>query len=114
MSVSEGVPFVRSRSRVPRWKKFRLLRSISDIPAMSETSAERIARYKEERRRQLAAQFGTQNDSFVGLSKKGRDGNNSSSSSEGPRTTKTSRLRAAVVAQNGNGNKADHVEVRCL
>lgn len=79
---------------------------------MSETSTERIARYKEERRRQLAAQYGTQNDPVTALSRKTRDGSHSSSSSEGPRTTRTSRLRAAVAAQNGNLAKADHIEVK--
>lgn len=94
-----------------RWKKFKPHRSISDGSAMSETSTERIARYKDERRKQLAAQYGTLNDSIGALSRKTKDGSHSSSSSEGPRTTKTSRLRAAVAAQNGNHVKTDHIEV---
>nr|XP_022920329.1 supervillin isoform X1 [Onthophagus taurus] len=60
-----------------------------------ESRAQRIARYKEERRRQLALQYGMPTEG-AGTTKK----NNStgSSSSDGPRTTRASRLRAAAVA----------------
>lgn len=63
-----------------------------------ESRAERIARYKEQRRKELAAQFNNiHSDPPTSQRRNSKDTN--SSSSEGPRTTRTSRLRAAASAQ---------------
>ncbi|XP_063919951.1 uncharacterized protein LOC135134963 isoform X4 [Zophobas morio] len=90
----------RSRSRLPRWLRPHSSGNLSDPTTMSEgqeSRAERIARYKEQRRRELAAQFNLHNDPAVSPRRNSKDTN--SSSSEGPRTTRTSRLRAAATAQ---------------
>lgn len=72
------------------------------------TRAERIAKYKEERRKQLAAQFVSLNVPTTTSSANNTPTSNhkyryketsSSSGSEAPRTTRTSRLRAAAVQQ---------------
>lgn len=95
----------RSRSRLPRWLRPHSCGNLSDPSAMSEEGrAERVARYKEERRRQLAAQF--HNDA----SKRNKD---NSSSSEGPRTTRASRLRTAVQG-GGSTPRINHAEVNFL
>ncbi|XP_050301678.1 uncharacterized protein LOC126739900 isoform X2 [Anthonomus grandis grandis] len=84
----------RSRSRLPKW-----LRPLScpDESSMSESSkdtrAGRIAQYKEERRRQLAEHVNH-------ISTPPRINGGSSSSSEGPRPTRTSRLRAQATISN--------------
>ncbi|RZC38334.1 supervillin, partial [Asbolus verrucosus] len=64
----------------------------------TESRAERIARYKEQRRKELAAQFSSvHSDPTASHRRNSKDTN--SSGSEGPRTTRTSRLRAAATAQ---------------
>ncbi|XP_074029765.1 supervillin isoform X3 [Leptinotarsa decemlineata] len=97
----------RSRSRLPKWLWFHSVGSQLDQPTnMSESQekrADRIARYKEERRRQLAAQFGTSQETST-VKATGKDGG-TSSSSEGPRPTRASRLRlAALSSQEGNSS----------
>ncbi|XP_066250261.1 supervillin-like [Euwallacea similis] len=89
--------YSKKRSRLPiRW-----LRPVScpDEAAMSETSKETrasgIARYKEERRKQLAEQFA--------------NAAASSSGSEGPRTTRASRLRAQAQEKNLNSPKTEKI-----
>ncbi|KAJ8963578.1 hypothetical protein NQ314_005538 [Rhamnusium bicolor] len=90
----------RSRSRLPRWLRFHSVGSLRDHPEdMSENQesrAERVARYKEERRRQLDAQFGTHQDAIASRT---RNKDATSSSSEGPRPTRASKLRAAALSQ---------------
>ncbi|KAF5297869.1 hypothetical protein FQR65_LT09894 [Abscondita terminalis] len=72
-------------------------------PKMSDlqsTRAERIAHYKEERRKQLASQFAPLNETPSSLSSRRRIGvKEISSSSDEPRTTRASRLRAAASSQ---------------
>ncbi|KAG5889512.1 hypothetical protein JTB14_008999 [Gonioctena quinquepunctata] len=99
----------RSRSRLPRWLRFHSADSLLLQPRdMSENQdtrrSERIARYKEERRRQLAAQFGTSQDASASKTA-GKDGGTTSSSSDGPRPTRASKLRlAALASQEGNSS----------
>ncbi|XP_044270482.1 uncharacterized protein LOC123015087 isoform X2 [Tribolium madens] len=89
------------RSRLPRWLRPHSSGNLSDPTIMSEgqdSRAERIARYKEQRRKELAAQFNKIHiDSPTSQRRNSKDSN--SSSSEGPRTTRTSRLRAAISSQ---------------
>ncbi|XP_018578013.1 supervillin-like, partial [Anoplophora glabripennis] len=78
-----------------------------------ESRAERVARYKEERRRQLAAQYGTHEDTPIATRTRSKD--TASSSSEGPRPTRASKLRAAAlsgqdVAPQGRGLKVSNSE----
>lgn len=84
---------------------------------ITESRAERIAKYKEERRKQLAAQFASisPSTSQTSSNRKGifKDSSNSSGS-EAPRTTRASRLRAAAVQEitsPQSGNKYDSKEV---
>lgn len=64
----------------------------------TEVRADRVASYKEERRKQLAAQFVSIGSLQSTTGKRyQRDAN--SSSSEGPRHTRASRLRAAAVQE---------------
>ncbi|KAJ8957580.1 hypothetical protein NQ318_020621 [Aromia moschata] len=66
---------------------------------MRRGSLDRVARYKEERRRQLAAQFGVHQEP---VSSKTRSHDAASSSSEGPRPTRASKLRAAAALSQDN------------
>lgn len=63
------------------------------------TRAERIARYKEERRKQLASQFPPFSEPQSSPQRRRPVHKETSSSSEEPRTTRASRLRAAASAQ---------------
>jgi hypothetical protein len=93
----------RSRSRLPRWLRPHSSGNLSDPTTMSEgqeSRAERIARYKEQRRRELAAQFNTHSDPPASHRRNSKDTN--SSGSEGPRPTRTSRLRAAATTAQEN------------
>lgn len=112
----------RSRSRLPRWLRPHFCGSLSDPAAaatMSEgqqSRADRMARYKEERRRQLAVQFSNNTTALTATTSKSnsKKTNNQkdaaaavhSSSSDGtaPRTTRTSRLRAATKASSQDNN----------
>ncbi|XP_064214700.1 supervillin isoform X3 [Tribolium castaneum] len=100
-TVAGKHPPRRSRSRLPRWLRPHSSGNLSDPTIMSEgqdSRAERIARYKEQRRKELAAQFNKIHiDSPTSQRRNSKDSN--SSSSEGPRTTRTSRLRAAISSQ---------------
>ncbi|CAH1156175.1 unnamed protein product [Phaedon cochleariae] len=87
----------RSRSRLPRWLRFHSVGSLidqsTDMSETPNTRAERIARYKEERRRQLAAQFGDAGkEGSPSRLPGGKDG------AEGPRPTRASKLRLAALA----------------
>ncbi|XP_031358596.1 uncharacterized protein LOC116182211 [Photinus pyralis] len=66
---------------------------------LQSTRAERMAHYKEERRKQLASQFGTTPSESQPSAKKRPIHKDVSSSSEEPRTTRASRLRAAAASQ---------------
>lgn len=79
---------------------------IFDLTLVSNYSrSDRIARYKEERRRELAAQFGPRSGNASSLSSSkirlAKDSNSggTSSGSEGPRATRASRLRLAALSQ---------------
>ncbi|KAJ8925022.1 hypothetical protein NQ315_001188, partial [Exocentrus adspersus] len=106
----------RSRSRLPRWLRFHSLGSLPDqaddmAEKQQESRSDRVARYKEERRRQLAAQFGVQRPDARGKDNAAA----TSSSSEGPRPTRASKLRAAAAltssSHEGRASKSTNVEV---
>lgn len=83
----------------------------------TETRADRIARYKEERRKQLAAQFSSISSVQQSPAKRQTKDTNSSGS-EGPRTTRAFRLRAAaaqeiVATTAAQQNKLDGKDVSC-
>ncbi|XP_025829132.1 supervillin isoform X3 [Agrilus planipennis] len=81
---------------------------------IKEGRAERMARYKEERRRQLAFQFDNVLDESSQLPNKTRQNYQTySSSSDEPRTTRASRLRAAAaaaLATNDNHNSTKSIK----
>uniref|UniRef100_A0A6P7G785 Supervillin-like n=1 Tax=Diabrotica virgifera virgifera TaxID=50390 RepID=A0A6P7G785_DIAVI len=71
---------------------------------IQEERNERIARYKEERRRQLAEQFATHHSpsrTTRNVNGYNKDGG-SSSNTEGPRPTRASQLRAAAALSQEN------------
>ncbi|XP_019766886.2 uncharacterized protein LOC109542202 isoform X2 [Dendroctonus ponderosae] len=89
-NVAEGRSQRRSRfnSKLPRWlRPFSCPDATTMADNFKENRNSRIARYKEERRKQLAADFGNLESPRI-------HGAGSSSSSEGPRPTRASRLRA--------------------
>lgn len=98
----------------PRWLRSRSCEPISinqtdhfdnNMSEGQEGRAERIARYKEERRKQLAAQFEAKHNADESNKSARKDGGVSSSQSnaagagEGVRSTRASRLRAAAKSQ---------------
>ncbi|XP_056635872.1 uncharacterized protein LOC130444644 isoform X1 [Diorhabda sublineata] len=71
----------------------------TDMTDNPETRNDRIARYKEERKRQLAEQFSNLHSPSRAIKKGSTKDGSSSSNSEGPRPTRASRLRAAALSQ---------------
>ncbi|XP_050500586.1 supervillin-like isoform X2 [Diabrotica virgifera virgifera] len=102
-----GFPQTR-RPRLSKWLRFcsdgRLLDQRREMTDNQEERNERIARYKEERRRQLAEQFATHHSpsrTTRNVNGYNKDGG-SSSNTEGPRPTRASQLRAAAALSQEN------------
>ncbi|CAG9830419.1 unnamed protein product [Diabrotica balteata] len=103
----KGFPQTR-RPRLSKWLRFcsdgRLLVQRKEMTDNQEERNERIARYKEERRRQLAEQFATHHSpsrTTRNVNGYNKDGG-SSSNTEGPRPTRASQLRAAAALSQEN------------
>lgn len=128
ISIDNKIEF-QQRPNLPRWLRSRSCETISinqtnnfnnNMSEGQEGRAERIARYKEERRKQLAAQFGIKHngdDNINRISKK--DGPSSSSPqtvstmgiSDGVRSTRTSRLRAAAKLQDNLASQRNSLQL---